>query len=376
LKQGELDAECKTGFQYELEFNDWLSVIGPRAALYANETLYPNSGAGLPQIQGLWNKRGDPWKDVRKHDGRLGYVAVGRPSEMDEEDHFESFVRDETIDFLEKHGNGQEPFFLVTSFLKPHDPFMPAKRFAGMFDAKDMPLPSSWGKADLDNLPATVAHEIKSSSVTPELLEASAARQRIASYYGNLAQTDECVGQVLEALIRLGLDDNTIVIYTSDHGEMLGDLGLWNKFMFYENSLGVPLMFRVPGHKPGVCETPVSLVSLAATIGEMCSVPLPGPSDGKSFAALIKHPSRDHDDGPIFAEFDRGGPQEKYLIRLGKLKYSFWLHESDELYDLHKDPDELVNLIKRPEYRETAARLQKRLFEWYRPDMSHTTQSA
>ena len=98
----------------------------------------------------------------------------------------------------------------------------------------------------------------------------------MASYYGNLAQADAGVGQVLDTLARLGLDRNTIVVYTSDHGEMLGDLGLWNKFQFYEGSCGVPLMFRIPGHTTNVCDTPVSLISLAATLAELSSVPTTG----------------------------------------------------------------------------------------------------
>jgi choline-sulfatase len=355
------------GFQYQLEFNEWLQVLGPRGLLYANETYYPNSGAGLPQISSLWKTQGDPWADSRKFDGRLGPVAVGKASEMAEADHFESFVARESIHFLEAYGKSDEPFFLVTSFLKPHDPFMPAERFANMFREQDMSLPPSWGKADLENLPEQVAHDIRTSHVTPELLHAPAARQRIASYYGNLAQTDDCVGQVLDALTRLDLDRNTIVLYLSDHGEMLGDLGLWNKFQFYEGSCGVPLMVRIPGASPAVCETPVSLISLAVTLAELCSVPLPGSSDGRSFAGLISNPASREAYGPVFAEFDLGRPGEKYMIRDGDLKYSFWVHDRAELYDLKNDPQEMRNLAARPEHQATVNRFRERLFSWYRP---------
>ena len=361
-----IDAQVH-GFQYELEFNDWFQVLGPRAGLYANETYNPNTGAGLPQIPALWKATGDPWVASRKPDGRLGPVAVGKASEMSEADHFESFVTRESIRFLENYGKSDEPFFLVTSFLKPHDPFMPAERFANMFHEQDMKLPPTWGKADLANLPEQVAHDIRTSSVTPELLQAPAARQRIASYYGNLAQVDDCVGEVLNALTRLDLDRNTIVVYTSDHGEMLGDLGLWNKFQFYEGSCGVPLLIRIPGATPSVCETPVSLISLAATLAELCSVPLPGPSDGRSFAGLLSDPAAHEGYGPVFAEFDLGRPGEKYMIRDGDLKYSFWVHDRAELYDLKNDPQEAHNLAGRPEHQATVNRLRQRLFSWYRP---------
>ena len=140
---------------------------------------------------------------------------------------------------------------------------------------------------------------------------------------------------------RLGLDRNTIVVYASDHGEMLGDLGLWNKFQFYEGSCGVPLFFRVPGGTPGLCKTPVSLVSLTATIAEMCNVPVTapkaGPLDGESFADLVRKPDATIDHGPVFAEYNLGESSAKYMIREGSYKYTFWADDIDELYDLSND---------------------------------------
>ena len=355
------------GFQYQLEFNEWLQAIGPRTKLYADETYYPNSGAGLPQVESLWRSEGDPWKDQREFDGRLGPVAVGRTSKMVEADHFESFVGRESVRFLETYGKADEPFFLISSFLKPHDPFMPAERFANMFKEEDMRLSPTWGKANLSELPEPVKHDIETSHVTPELLHAQAARQRIASYYGSLAQTDDCVGQILQALTRLDLDRNTIVIYTSDHGEMLSDLGLWNKFQFYEGSCGVPLLIRLPDSTAAVCDTPLSLISLAATIGELCSVPLPGPSDGHSFADLIAKPHSGRDHGPVFAEFALGTKGEKYMIRQGNYKYTFWVHYRPELYDIAIDPEEMHNLAGDPAHQGTVARLAQRLFAWHQP---------
>ena len=227
------------GFSYKLEFNDWLQYLGPKGKLYADELGWPNSGAGLPDVESLWQD-GDPWKGYRQPDGRLGHVAVGRVSELEEEDHFDSFVARESIRFLESYARRDEPFLLVSSFLKPHDPFMPAKRFADIFQPEQMKLSSTWGKADLEHLPKEVSQSIQNSSATPELKDASEARKRIAYYYGNLAQMDDCAGRVLQALHRLGLDRNTIVLYTSDHGELLSDLGLWKR----ANSIKGHVVFR------------------------------------------------------------------------------------------------------------------------------------
>jgi choline-sulfatase len=355
------------GFSYRLAFNDWIQALGPRAKLYADETYIPNSGAGLPQIANLWHPAGDPWKGHLEFDGRLGPVAVGCASKMVEEDHFESFVARESVRFLENFGKSDEPFFLVASFLKPHDPFMPAQRFADMFREQDMPLSPTWGKANLSTLPELVQRDIETSSVTPELLHPGKARQRVASYYGNLAQTDDCIGQILATLTRLDLNRNTIVIYTSDHGEMLGDLGLWNKFQFYEGSCGVPLLIRLPNGNPAVCDTPLSLVSLAPTMAELCSVPFPGPTDGRSFAGLLSEPHSRQDYGPVFAEYALGSNGEKFMIRDGDYKYSFWVHDRAELYNLKSDPAEMNNLAEQSAYKETVDQLKQKLFDWHRP---------
>jgi choline-sulfatase len=360
------------GFQYKLEFNDWWQYLGPKAKLYADELGGPNSGAGMPQIDTLWQDRGDPWNNHRTPDGRLGTVAIGRASEMKEEDHFDNFVARESIRFLKNYARANEPFFLVSSFLKPHDPFMPAKRFADMFQAENMELSPSWGKADTKHLPEEVRQSIESIRWTPELKHAAEARQRVASYYGCLAQMDDCTGQILAALEKLGLDRNTIVIYTSDHGEMLGDLGLWNKFQFYEGSCGVPLSFRIPGQAPSVCHTPVSLISLKSTLADLCQVPQLGTSDGVSFAELVRKPDSTMKYGPIFAEYNVGNTNAKYMVRDGSYKYIHWVNDIAELYDLETDPLELHNLAARPEYRQVEDHLKQQLLQWHKPLESQT----
>lgn len=355
------------GFQYKLEFNDWLQYLGPKVRLYAGELGRPNSGAGLPQIDSLWREEGDPWKGNIVLDDRKGSVAVGRPSEIEEQDHFDNFVARESVRFLEEYARSSEPFLLVSSFLKPHDPFMPAKRFAAMFEAEKMKLSPTWGKADLAQLPAHVRRSIEECPWTPELLQPAEARKRMAYYYGNLAQMDDCAGQVLGALTRLGLDRNTIVVYTADHGEMLGDLGLWNKFQFYEGSCGVPLSVRIPGSAPAVCHQPLSLISLTSTVADLCGVAVAGPNDGKSFAELVEHPDSAFDYGPVFAEYALGTSGAKYMVRDGSLKYTYWVHDSEELYDLRTDPQEMHNLAAQPEHRATVERLKQELFAWRRP---------
>lgn len=355
------------GFDYHLDFNDWYQFLGPKTKLYADELGRANSGSGLPQIDDLWRDFGDPWKGDRDLDDRQGAVAVGGVSKIPEEDHFESFVARESVRFLRKYGKQQQPFLLVCSFLKPHDPFMPATRFANLFRPEDMKLPDTWGKVDLAKVPSEVRKSIEYNGPTPELRNPVQARKRIAYYYGNLAQMDDCAGTVLNALRELGLEDDTIVVYTSDHGEMLGEHGLWQKFQFYESSCGIPLMIRAPGFSTaGRCNMPLSQVGLLPTIAEMASVPVSSSIDGRSFAGQVRNPAVMRDE-VVFAEYNLRTPAAKYMIRSDDYKYTFWTHDMPELYNLRSDPKEMNNLALSPEHQDTVTQLKERLFTWYKP---------
>jgi choline-sulfatase len=353
------------GFDYRLDFNDWYQSLGPKTKLYAEELSRANSGSGMPQIDALWES-GDPWKGLRELDDRQGPVHVGRASKMAEEDHFESFVARESVRFLRNHG--RRPFFLVSSFLKPHDPFMPAERFARMFRAEDMKIPQTWGKVKLDTVPKEIRESILNNTPTPELRDESLARRRIALYYANLAQADDAIGKVLGALRELSLEGDTIVLYTADHGEMLGEHGLWQKFVFYEPSVGVPLIVRAPGvTQPGArSATPVSQVQVLATLAELCGLPVPPGLDGDSFLAGLREPTRRRDT-TVFAEFNLGRPRAKYMIRRGDYKYNYYVNDIAELYDLRNDPSEMDNLALRPTHRAKVEEMKSQLFAWHKP---------
>ena len=351
------------GFDYRLEFNDWFQYLGPKTAVYADELGRPNSGSGQPEIDDLWREEGDPWKDVRHKDGREGSVHVGRVSLLEEKDHFDSFVARESIRYLNGHREQDGPFFLVSSFLKPHDPFMPAQRFSDMFKAEEMKLPESWGKADLNSLPKEVVESIKRNGPTPEVRDEAKAKQHMAYYYANLAQMDDCVGQLLRALEETGHDRDTIVVYTSDHGEMLGDLGLWQKFEFYEGSCGVPLLIHLPNGHESVVSIPVSQVSLSATLTDLCEVKQIQRNDGKSFAGLVREQSG-VTLGPVFAEYALGTPHAKYMVREGDWKYTFWENDREELYNIRLDPAELHNVAAAPQRHHDIERMKATLFAW------------
>jgi choline-sulfatase len=352
------------GFDYHLDFNDWFQYLGPKTKIFADELGKRNSGSGNPQVDDLWRDFGDPWSGVREEDGRQGLVAVGRISKLEEQDHFESFVTRESVRFLKNHGS-QQPFFLIASYLKPHDPFMPAQRFYNMFRAVDMQIPDTWGKVDLSTVPKEIRESITNDWVSPELRNnPDNVRRRIALYYANLAQMDDNIGVMLKALRDLGLEDNTIVMYTTDHGEMLAEHGLWQKMVFYEPSVGVPLIFRVPGlTTPGArSRTPVSQVGVVATLLELVGVDIPSGLDGASLVRDLREPGQTRDT-TIYAEYALGSPHAKGMIRQGDFKYSYYKDDTPELYNLRDDPKEMHNLAPSPK----AAEMEQQLFAWHKP---------
>ncbi len=354
------------GFDYRLDFNDWFQYLGPKTKLYSEELGARNSGSGQPQIDDLWRDYGDPWIGVRELDGRKGAVHAGRVSKLAEKDHFESFVARESIRFLKNHGKTQ-PFFLVSSFLKPHDPFMPAERFAQMFRAEEMRLPDTWGKVDMQTVPGEIRNMIKRHAAS-DLGDPETAKRHMAFYYASLAQMDDCAGQVLAALRELDLEKDTIVVYASDHGEMLGEHGLWQKFVFYEPSVGVPLIFRVPGLTVGNgrCATPVSLAQVFATLTELCGIPAPSALDGGSLAGCLRDPGK-RLDTTVFAEYNLGNRQAKYMIRRGDFKFNYYVNDMAELFNLREDPKEMNNLALRLGYQGKVEEMRAQLLTWYTP---------
>ncbi|MGH9672651.1 MAG: sulfatase family protein [Bryobacteraceae bacterium] len=355
------------GFDFRLDFNDWFQYLGPKTKLYAEELGRANSGSGLPQIDDLWRDFGDPWIGARELDDRKGSVHIGRASKIPERDHFENFVARETIRFLRRFGR-QHPFFLISSYLKPHDPFMPPDRFAAMFPPEKMTVPETYGKVNLDRVPVEIRRRIGVDSPNPDIRDPEAARRRIAMYYGNVAHLDDCLGQVLAVLRELDLEKDTAVLYSSDHGEMLGEHGLWHKFVFYDPSAGVPLIFRVPGMtSPGArCAAPVSQVSLLPTLLEMCGIDVPSGLGAGSLVPFLRDPAR-RADGPVYSEFALRTKNARAMIREGNWKYSHYSSDTPELYNLRADPQEMNNLAHDGAHRDRLARLRERLLAWHAP---------
>ena len=209
----------------------------------------------------------------------------------------------------------------------------------------------------------------------PKLLQAN-----YAGYYACLAFVDHCVGVLLDAFEQEGLVDNTILVYTADHGDMVGQHGLFGKFCLFEASVKVPLIVSYPSHLPEdqVCSALVEQLGLYPTLVDLTNTgpvgsptlrPLPdAPTEisGRSFAQSIRNPTGPGLDA-VFSEYNLRSNNCQYMIRTDRHKYIHNDGTSDELYDLQFDPDENVNRIADPALKNEASELRERLFTWYDP---------
>lgn len=351
------------GFQYFLGFNDWFMYLGPKVQAYANEianntepqffNTVDDDGAGLPEKFGVWGKK-RPWAG---HVERIGLASAFE----DHENEFDAFVARESCRFLEKYAAENEPFFLVSSFLRPHPPLHPPHPWTDKYPLDAMKLPA---KGDLSQYPNWIQQRIAHyDNLGPERLKGHRA-----GYLGNLDYVDTCIGTLYDTLERLRLSKNTIVIYTSDHGEMDGDHGLYDKFCLFDPSVGVPLIASFPGHIPEgkVSDALVEYFGLFPTLAEMAGLPAPQKIDARSFANLLRDPSAP---GPeaIFSEYNLRSRTDCYMVRTRRYKYNYNHGDIGELYDLEADPGEKVNQFRNPSLAKVRSTMHDRLMAWYDP---------
>jgi uncharacterized sulfatase len=188
------------------------------------------------------------------------------------------------------------------------------------------------------------------------------AREATAAYYAAISFMDAQVGRVLDALDRLKLRDNTIVVFFGDHGFHLGEKGMWSKMSLYEVSTRVPMVIAAPGAATGkVSPRTVELLDLYPTLVELCGVPAPQGLQGKSLAPLLKDPAAAWEK-PAMTVLKRGEVLGK-SVRTERYRYTEWDagRQGAELYDHSADPHEQRNLARDPKHAKTVAEMQRLL---------------
>ncbi|MCZ6633862.1 MAG: sulfatase-like hydrolase/transferase [bacterium] len=275
-----------------------------------------------------------------------------------------AFDADRTMDALRRRKD--ETFTIHCSFGPPHPPMVTTEYYHSQFDPQKMLLPENYGDP-MENSPYRAPWLGMEHYRNPDTVG-----YMIANYYAMVKEIDDQVGRILNTLDDLGLTDRTLVIFTSDHGEMLGDHGMHSKFIFYEASAHIPLMMRLPGIIPAgsVVSAPVSQHHFFATILDYLEVQDPGSSNGQSLRGLVDGNGWD---GPDFAVSEWARPNvPNFMVRTNRWKFMFARDAEsqavDALYDLENDPLEMNNLIgnnpDRSEHRKQAEEMKERLVSW------------
>ncbi len=234
----------------------------------------------------------------------------------------------------------RRPFLLVASFTHPHDPFAVPQRYWDLYRDADIPPPVA--PAALDPHSRRLRHVC---AIDAERVTEAQTRAARRAYLGAIAYVDDQLGRLMAALSASGLAENTIVVLTSDHGEMLGDRGLWYKMNFFESASRVPLVIAWPGRfAPRRIAASVSLLDLMPTLVDLAGGDgaLGGSIDGRSLTPHLQgRPGHDEALGEYLAE---GAIAPMVMIRRGAFKFIHSPPDPDQLYDLAADPGERLNL--------------------------------
>jgi uncharacterized sulfatase len=296
-----------------------------------------------------------------KHpDGRpsLGAALSWRADDGGDLVQTDGMIASETIRLLRE--NKDKPFFIACGFFRPHVPDVIPKEYLDLYPLDKIKLPTEPAEHVQHIPPIAFWVSPANYGIAPDDL-----RQFLRAYYAAMSFVDAQVGRVLDAVDELGLADNTVVVFFSDHGWMLGEHGgQWQKMQLFEMSAKVPLIISAPGMSRGKpSERPVELVDLYQTLAELTELPAPANLEGHSLVPLLRDPNAKWDH-PAYTQVTRGAavgtyakpkPGQKAImgrsVRTQRYRYTEWGDggaRGIELYDYDKDPHEWHNRADHP----------------------------
>jgi choline-sulfatase len=323
----------------------------------------PFRDAGYETVYaGKWHLGGDPCDF-----GWTTTLNVHEASNPPEGTPADTTTRDRAIEHIDSHGD--DPFFLTASFNLPHPRFYEDPGFADWYDRESVPIPESFGD-DLDDKPAF--HRDRATGSEGNLTETDVREMRYR-YRTMVSRVDDHVGRVLDALDANGLRDDTVVAFTSDHGDMQGAHGLSKKgVVAYDELLRVPLIVDVPGRtsRRDSVEDLCSIASIPSTLLDAAGLPTDAVGGGSLLPALDR--TARPDDEAVFFEhkYAYWGEHPYRGVRTRDWKYVEYLtDDTDELYRPSEDPHEIENLSGDPSHADAESRLRARVRDWWdRPE--------
>jgi arylsulfatase A-like enzyme len=255
--------------------------------------------------------------------------------------------------------NDGKSFFLAVGFVRPHVPLIAPARLFALYPDAESKVPHV-PDGDLDDVPVEAR---RMQNVGRYFMNEEQKRKSIAGYYASVTFMDEQVGRLLSALDRLDLRQNTVVVFTADHGYNLGEHDCWQKLSLFEESVRVPLLISAPGYERTAgraSDRIVELIDLYPTFADFAGVADKAPSilHGVGLQRLLEKPDREDWDRDAYSISYNG---EGHSLRTPRWRYNRWASGGEELYDHEADPGEFTNLAKDPGHASVLEEMRRRL---------------
>ncbi|MEM8955813.1 MAG: sulfatase [Verrucomicrobiota bacterium] len=313
-----------------------------------------------------WNKTINPrGRDVTDEpliktlrEGYFGATLSWLAADGDDREQTDGIAATEAIRTLKEHAEDKIPFYLAVGLYRPHTPYVAPKKYFDLYPLdkiKVATIPDGY----LDTIPAPARKSI-TRRANEQDLDNQTAREVLQSYYASISFADAQIGRILRGLKNTGLDKNTIVVFTSDHGYHMGEHGYYQKTTLFENATRVPLVIAGPGvtAKGEVSDAPVEMIDIYPTLADLCHLEAPPHLAGVSIAPILEDATARPRE-TAFTQYDSG-----YSIRNDRYRYTEWGEngaDGNELYDHKTDPEEMNNLAPNPEHAATVKNLSNTL---------------
>ena len=291
----------------------------------------------------------------------LGSALAWLAADGSDDEETDGIAAKRAIELLEQHKD--KPFFLAVGFFRPHCPYIAPKKYFDLYPLDQIKLPEQ-RPDDLKDVPA-VAPFVKPPNWG---LKEEDLRKAIQAYYASVTFMDVQVGRLLDAVDRLGLAENTMIVFWGDHGYHLGEHGQWMKMSLFEESARVPLIVAVPGMKGnGKCsDRIVEFVDLYPTFSDLTGYKVPVKFAGMSLKPLLEDPAAPWSKPGAYTQVTRTANKKQIMgrsIRTERWRYTEWDEGrlGSELYDHEVDPSEYTNLADKAEMKGTIEQLKQRL---------------
>lgn len=292
--------------------------------------------------------------------GTLSWMAA----DGTDEEQTDGIAATQTVELLHQYAKQKKPFFMAVGLYRPHTPYVAPKKYFDMYPLESINVPQL-SDGYLKTIPEAARKTVQAKKEQINL-EDKLARQAIQAYYASITFADAQIGRILDGLKSSGLEENTVVVFTSDHGYHMGEHGHYQKMTLFENGTHIPLVIAGPGVKSvgQSSNAPVEMLDIYPTLADLCHVKAPKHISGMSLKPVLDDPSARPRKTALtqHARYGKKGSSIGYSIRTEDFRYTAWGKggkDGVELYDRKADPNEMKNLADDPKYKQKQNELAK-----------------